>query len=145
MSPAAKAPKSYVRFSTKLTGSVDQISKLIEDNAKLMDTVQELAIQLTHSIGALHSLTVRYAGVANSILDVLSPVLGHLPLIPKKAKDTMADLDRLTQRIIDGQASRSKTIADVQTGLTTGDVTRLQSHAGEIKSLTQSLLAVLPK
>lgn len=148
MSPASKSSrpsKSYTPLSARLTGSIDQISQLIEDNAKLMDTVQEVAIELTRSIGSLHTLTVRYAGVANSILDVLSPVLGGLPFMPKKATGMLTNLERITQRIIDNQAKTSRTIADVHTGLTAGDVTKIQSHAGELKSLTRSLAAVLPK
>ena len=41
--PVAKAglvaskPVTYTRFSSKLTGSLDQISKMVEDNAKILD------------------------------------------------------------------------------------------------------------
>jgi hypothetical protein len=145
MSPAGKSSVSYTRLSTRLTGSIGEISKVIEDNAKLMDTVQEIGIELTHSIGTLHTLTVKYAGVANGILDVVSPVLGHLPLIPKSAKDALTKLESVTKRIVDGHESRSKTIADVQYGLTSGDVTKLRGHTDELKSLTRSLIAILPK
>jgi ABC-type transporter Mla subunit MlaD len=145
MSPVAKSSKSYVHLSEKLTGSVGQINNLIEENAKLMDTVQEVAIELTHAIGTLHSLTVKYAGTANSILDVLSPLMGSLPLIPKRAKDVLGELEHITQRIVNTQTSTGRTIADVQAGLTTADVTKLRTHAGELQSLTKSLLAVLPK
>jgi ABC-type transporter Mla subunit MlaD len=145
MSPASRALKSYTPLSKKLTGSIGQITGVIEDNAKLMDTVQELAIQLTHAMGTLHTLTVKYAGTANSILDVLSPLMGSLPLIPKRAKDVLGDLEHLTQRVVDTQASTSRTIADVQLGLTTADVTRLRGHVGELQSMTKSLLSVLPK
>jgi hypothetical protein len=110
-----------------------------------MDTVQEVGIELTHSIGTLHSLTVKYAGVANGILDVIAPVVRNLPIIPRSARDMLTNLERITQRIVDGQASTSRTIADVQNGLTTGDITKLRSHAGELRSLTRGLLAILPK
>ncbi len=145
MSPAPKAGKSYTPLSKKLTGSIGQITDVIEDNAKLMDTVQEVAIQLTHAMGTLHTLTVKYAGTANSILDVLSPLMGSLPLIPKRAKAVLGNLEHITQRIVDTQASTGRTIADVQMGLTTADVTKLRGHADELQSLTKSLLAVLPK
>jgi ABC-type transporter Mla subunit MlaD len=145
MSPALKAGKSYTPLSKKLTGSIGQITDVIEDNAKLMDTVQEVAIQLTHAMGSLHTLTVKYAGTANSILDVLSPLMGSLPLIPKRAKDVLGNLEHITQRIVDTQASTGRTIADVQMGLTMADVTKLRGHADELQSLTKSLLAVLPK
>ena len=145
MSLTTNAPMSYTPFSTKLTGSLDQISKMIEDNARMIDLIQEVALELTNSIGTLHTLTVRYAGIANSILDVLLPILRGLPLIPKNVMDLLVNLERLTQQIIDNQAGTAKTIADVQTGLSTGDVTKLQSHAGELQDLTRSLTAILPK
>lgn len=140
-----KSSKSYTPLSQRLTGSIDQIGDLIKENAKLMDTVQEIGIELTHSIGTLHSLTVKYAGVANSILDVITPVLDNLPLIPKKAMSTLNKMERLTQKIVDDQAGTSKTIADVQLGLMTGDVTKLGNHSGDLKKLTRSLTSILPK
>ena len=142
---SANAPVSYTPFSAKLTGSLDQISKMIEENAKMIDLIQEVALELTNSIGTLHTLTVRYAGIANSILDVLLPILRGLPLIPKNVMDLLVSLEKITQQIIDSQAATGKTIADVQTGLSTGDVTKLQSHAGELQDLTRNLTAILPK
>ena len=139
------APGSYTRFSTRLTGSLDQISKMIEDNAKMIDLIQEVALELTNSIGTLHALTVKYAGIANGILDVLLPILRGLPIIPKNVMDMLVSLESITQNIIDNQATTGKTITDVQTGLRTGDVNRLQSHAGDLQNLTQSLIAILPK
>ena len=145
MSSTTDAPISYTPFSTKLTGSLDQISKMIEDNAKMIDLIQEVSLELTNSIGTLHTLTVKYAGIANGILDVLLPIVRGLPIIPKNVTGMLASLESLTQQIIDSQAATGKTIADVQTGLSTGDVTKLQSHAGELQNLTRSLTAILPK
>ena len=145
MSLETNAPVSYTRFSAKLTGSLDQISKMIEDNAKMIDLIQEVALELTNSIGTLHTLTVKYAGIANGILDVLLPIVRGLPIIPKNVTDMLANLESITQQIIDSQAATGKTITDVQTGLRTGDVTKLQSHAGELQNLTRSLVAILPK
>lgn len=145
MAATRKSTKAYTPISRKLTGSIDQIGDLIKENAKLMDTVQEVGIELTHSISTLHSLTVKYAGVANSILDVIGPVLSNIPLIPKKASDTLTKLEKVTQRIIDAQASTGRTIADVQMGLTNGDVTKLRNHAGDLQDLTKTLVSILPK
>ena len=118
---------------------------MIQDNARMIDLIQQVALELTNSIGTLHTLTVRYAGIANGILDVLLPIVRSLPLIPRNVTDMLANLERITQQIIDSQAATSKTITDVQTGLSTGDATKLQSHASELQNLTQSLMAVLPK
>ncbi len=145
MSLATDAPVPYTRFSTQLTGSLDQISQMIHDNAKMIDLVQEVALELTNSIGTLHALTVKYAGIANGILDVLLPLVRNLPIIPKNVMDMLVSLERITQQIIDNQATTGKTIADVQTGLRTGDVSTLQAHADDLQDLTRSLVAILPK
>ena len=130
---AVAKPMTYTKFSTKLTGSLDQIGKMIEDNAKMMDSIQEVALELTGSIGALRTLTVKYAGIANQVLDVLLPLMQKIPLIPQKLTQFATDLEKLTQKIIDGQAATNKTITDVRSGLQTGDVSKLQSHTGELR------------
>ena len=107
--------------------------------------IQQVALELTNAIGVLHSLTVQYAGIANGILDLLLPILRGLPLIPKNAMDMLTSLEAITRQIIDTQAGTSKTIADVQSGLSTGDVTKLQGHASSLQDLSRSLLSILPK
>jgi hypothetical protein len=152
MSPTANAksnftptkPATYTKFSSKLTGSLDQISKMIEDNARMIDSIQEVALELTGSIGALHTLTVKYASIANQVLDVLLPFMQKIPLIPPKLTEFATDLEKLTQKIIDSQVATNKTITDVRSGLQTGDVTKLQSHAGDLQNLTKTLSAILP-
>ncbi len=141
---AVAKPMNYTKFSSKLTGSLDQIGKMIEDNARMIDSIQEVALELTGSIGALHTLTVKYAGIANQVLDVLLPLMQKIPLIPPKLTQFATDLEKLTQKIIDGQAATNKTITDVRSGLQTGDVSKLQSHTGELQNLTKTLSAILP-
>jgi hypothetical protein len=145
MTAVSTSPAKFTRFSTKLTGSLDQITKMIEENARMIDLIQEVALELTNAIGSLHTLTVKYAGTANAILDVLLPILRSVPLIPGNVMELLVNLERLTQQIIDGQASTSKTISEVQTGLKTGDVSKLQGHADDLQNLTRTLLAILPK
>lgn len=141
----SNASVPYTRFSTKLTGSLDQITKLIEDNAKMIDLIQEVALELTNSIGGLHALTVKYAGIANGILDVLLPILKNIPFVPQNLTEMLTNLERLTQQIIDNEKKTGKTITDVQTGLRTGDVSKLQAHSEDLQTLTRSFIAILPK
>ncbi|RJP46888.1 MAG: hypothetical protein C4583_18075 [Anaerolineaceae bacterium] len=141
---SAGKPMNYTKFSSKLTGSLDQIGKMIEDNAKMIDSIQEVALELTGSIGALHTLTVKYAGIANQVLDVLLPLMQKIPLIPPKLTQFATDLEKMTQKIIDNQTATNKTITDVRSGLQTGDVSKLQSHAGELQNLTKTISAILP-
>ncbi|MBK9208005.1 MAG: hypothetical protein IPL71_06770 [Anaerolineales bacterium] len=74
---------SFVKFSDKLTGSINDITKIIEQNKEMIDSIQEIAIELTSSIGSLHTLTVKYARTANQILDVLLPFSEICPSSPK--------------------------------------------------------------
>ena len=142
---AAAKPVSYVKFSDKLTDSLNDISRMIQDHKNMIDTIQEIALELTNSIGSLHTLTVKYAGIANSILDGLLPIARGLPIIPKNILQMLINLESITQKIIDNQAQTSKTITDVQSGLKTGDVNKIKGHAGELQNVTRTLTAILPK
>ena len=149
--PVAKAgvssakPVSYVKFSDKLTDSLNDIGKMIQDHKNMIDTIQEIALELTNSIGSLHTLTVKYAGIANNILDGLLPIVRGLPIIPKNIVQLLTNLESITQKIIDNQASTTKTISEVQSGLKTGDVNKIKGHAGALQSVTRTLTGILPK
>jgi hypothetical protein len=136
---------SFVKFSDKLTDSITDITKIIEQNKEMIDSIQEIAIELTSSIGSLHTLTVKYARTANQILDVLLPILKNLPIIPKNVMDLLINLESITQKIIDNETSTSKTITDVRSGLNTGDVNKIRGHADQLKTVTKTLTAMLPK
>jgi hypothetical protein len=118
---------------------------MIQDHKNMIDTIQEVALELTNSIGSLHTLTVKYAGIANNILDGLLPIARGLPIIPKNIRQMLINLESITQKIIDNQAQTSKTITDVQSGLKTGDVNKIKGHAGELQNVTRTLTAILPK
>ncbi|NWG35680.1 MAG: hypothetical protein HXY42_14715 [Chloroflexi bacterium] len=141
--PAAQG-SSMVKFSDKLTDSLNDITKMIEEHKVMIDSIQDIALELTNSIGTLHTLTVKYAGVANNILDGLLPIVKGLPIIPKNIVDLLVKLESITQKIIDSNAQTAKTIADVQTGLKTGDVNKIKGHAGQLQNVTNALKAILP-
>ena len=143
--PIAAKPVSYVKFSDKLTASLTDIEKMIQEHKVMIDTIQEIALELTNSIGSLHGLTVKYAGIANNILDGLLPIAKGLPIIPKNILQMLINLESITQKIIDSNASTAKTITDVQSGLKTGDVNKIKGHAGQLQMLSQSLTSILPK
>jgi hypothetical protein len=136
---------SYVKFSDKLSMSLTDISRMIEEHKTMIDSIQEVALELTTSIGTLHTLTVKYAGIANNILDALLPIVNSLPIIPQSVKTLLTNLEAITQKIIDTNASTSRTITDVQSGLRTGDVNKIKGHAGQLQALTRSLTSILPK
>ena len=143
--PAKPASTSIVRFSDQLTESITDVAKIIEQHKGMIDSIQEIALELTTSIGTLHTLTVKYARTANQILDVLLPILKNLPLIPKNVMQMLVNLEVTTQKIIDNEVSTSKTITDVSAGLRTGDVNKIKGHAGQLQAVTKTLTDILPK
>ncbi len=142
---AGARPVSYVKFSEKLTGSLNDITRMINEHKVMIDSIQEVALELTASIGTLHALTVKYATTANSILDALLPLLRGLPIVPKNVMALLTNLESITQKIIDNKTSTTKTIYDVQAGLRTGDVNKIRGHAGQLQVVTRTLTAMLPK
>ena len=136
---------SIVKFSDKLTDSLNDITRMINEHKSMIDSIQEVALELTYSIGTLHTLTVKYAGIANDILDGLLPIARGLPIIPKNILQMLINLESITQKIIDNNLKTAKTITDVQTGLKTGDVNKIKGHAGELQNVTKALTAILPK
>jgi hypothetical protein len=151
LNPTAKAgvvaakPGAPVKFSDKLTASLNDITGMIEEHKSMIDSIQEIALELTNSIGTLHTLTVKYASIANNILDGLLPIAKGLPIIPKNILEMLINLESITQKIIDSNTQTAKTISDVQTGLKTGDVNKIKGHAGELQNVTKALTAILPK
>ena len=144
-SAVRKPSGKYTKFSDKLSDSLGDINRMISENAEMIDSVQEIALGLTDAMEVLHTLTVKYAGIANSILDALLPIVKNLPIIPKKVTALLVDLEEMTQKIIDDSKKTAKTITDVSSGLKTGDVSKLKGHAGELKSVTDKLTKILPK
>jgi hypothetical protein len=134
----------HVKFSDKLTDSLDDISGMIREHQGMIDSIQEIALELTEAIGSLHTLTLKYAGKANQVLDLLLPVLNSVPLVPKKVTTLLTDMEKWTQKIIDNQAKTKKTIVDVKSGLKTGDVNKLKGKTGELKKVTKTLTALIP-
>ena len=145
MIAAKTSSGSIVKFSDQLTKSVTDVAQIIEQHKGMIDSIQEIALELTTSIGTLHTLTVKYARTANQILDVLLPILKNLPLIPKNVMQMLVNLEVTTQKIIDNEVSTSKTITDVSAGLRTGDVNKIKGHAGQLQAVTKTLIDILPK
>lgn len=144
-SAVSAKPVSFVKFSDKLTGSINDITRIIEQHKVMIDSIQEIALELTSSIGSLHTLTVKYARIANQILDNLLPILKNLPIIPKNIMQMLVNLESMTQKIIDNEVITKKTITDVQSGLRTGDVNKIRGHAGQLQAVTKTLTGMLPK
>ncbi|MCJ7699989.1 MAG: hypothetical protein MUO62_00260, partial [Anaerolineales bacterium] len=111
----------------------------------MIDTIQETALELTSAMGTLNTLTLKYAKKTNEILDVILPIIGKVPFVPDKIEELLVQMEKWTQNIIDNEKSTSKTISDVQAGLRTGDVAKIKDHTDDLKKVTNTLMAILPK
>ena len=134
---------SVVKFSDKLTDSLEDITKMIQEHKDMIDAIQEISLELTSAIGSLHSLTLKYAKKANQILDALLPIVTGIPLIPKNITKLLVDLEKWTQNIIDNGNSTSKTIREVKSGLQTGNVSKLKGHTTDLKKVTRTLTSII--
>lgn len=144
ISPVVTSGK-YVKLSDKLTDSINDITKMINQHKDMIDSIQDVGIQLTGAIGSLHAVTVKYAGMANSVLDTLLPLMKNFPMVPPKLVELATMMEKVTQDIIDNSQTTAKTISDVNSGLRTGDVNRLKAHSGELQKLTKNLTDMVSK
>jgi len=134
----------YIKFSDKLTGSLNEITRMIQANKDMIDSVQEMALELTTVFSTLHTLTLKYARMANAILDVVVPIIAKIPLVSPKVIQIASDMEKLTQKIIDNSPGTEKVIQDVKAGLVNADVSKLKAHTGELQKVTKTLKAALP-
>lgn len=135
---------NYVKFSNKLSDSLEDISVQLRQHTQMIDSIQEVALELTTAIGSLHTITVKYARQANQFLDILVPIIRNLPIVPKNARDMVVNLEKWTQKIIDNEVRTASTINSVRGGLQTGDVNKLKAHAAELQGVTKALTGLLP-
>lgn len=142
---AAPSKTSYVKFSNKLSDSLEDISNTVRQNAQMIDSIQEMALELSTAFSSLHSVAVKYARSANQLLDILVPVVKNLPIIPKNAQTMIVNLEKWTQMIIDNEAKTAGTISSVRSGLQSGDVNKLKTHAADLQAVTKTLTNLVPK
>ena len=126
------------RFSEKLSDSLNDIAAVVREHQQMIDSIQDVALELATAIGTLHTLTVKYAGTANKVLDGVLPIVQNLPIVPKNVRDLLVNLERWTQRIMDNNVKTAAAITDVQIGLETGDVSRLRQQAAQLQNVTKN-------
>jgi hypothetical protein len=148
--PAAAKPlsaaqgKDFVHFSDKLTGTLEEVTRAIEENKAVIDTVQELGIELSHTIASLSVTAVKYVRVVDSMLDTIVPILDSIPLVPQKTKDFLDHVRSLTDKLVSSCETSQRIASDVEGGLTRGEVTKLKTHSVELKSVVTALRNILP-
>ena len=83
--------------------------------------------------------------MGDDVLNTLLPVLRNLPIIPENVMGMLDGLEGMTKKLADNQEGTAKTLAEVHSSLSTGDVSKLQAHAAELQQLSKTLTSILPK
>lgn len=148
--PAAAKPSAqptageYVHFSDKMTGALRNINNVIEDNRGTLDSIQDMAVQLTRTIISLRAVVMRYVEAADNVLEKIVPIMENLPIIPDKVMDFARDARVWAQKISDASDLVEKVLPGVERSLTTADISGLQSSAGDVANLTRALQQMIP-
>lgn len=114
--------------------------RTLKENKETMDTIQEIAIELTRATSQLQSLTFKHIKQVDKILDSAIPLLSVIP--PLKAKlDALgiSDTRDASKIIVETSSSAEAIIHDVEEALVKADAKRLKKYSEELKQITQVL------
>jgi len=144
--PAAskEADKDYVHFSDKMTGALMNINKVIDDNRGTLDSIQDMAVQLTRTVSSLRVIIMRYVDMADNILETIVPIMESLPIFPDSFKEFAKDALALSKKISAASEMAEKVLPGVERSLTTADIASLQNSTGDVANLTRVLQDLLP-
>lgn len=138
-----KSAKDYVRFSTQVQQSLEEMSKSIGSYANTMDTVQEVGINLTRMAVSLATTAGKYAQSVNSILQAVLPLLTSLPLLDKKTQGFLNGLQSTAGSLLSVVGNAESLARGAEQGLLGADANQLQSLLPELKKLPQVVEAAL--
>lgn len=136
--------KPHVRFSDRLTASLEEVSNIIEENKATLDAIQDIALEVTRTAGFLGAAAARYARMVDSVLDTAVPILSNIPLVNQRTLDLIIDLQELANNILEACTVADRVIPDLEEGLLNADVVKLQAHTGDLEKMTAALQRVLP-
>ena len=143
-STAKPATGEYVHFSDKMTGALRNINNVIEDNRGTLDSIQDMAVQLTRTIISLRLIVMKYVDTAENVLGTLVPIMEKLPILPDKVMDFARDAQMWAKKISDASDLVEKVLPGVERSLTTADISGLQTSAGDVANLTRALQEMIP-
>lgn len=144
----AKAGKGYVHFSDKMTESLQNINRVIIDNRSTLDSIQDMAVELTRAVQTLEQAAVKYIRMVDGVLEQLIPIMKSIPLVPKGVVVMATNIEATTTKFLAACDMAERVLPGVEAGLTTADMTKLKASTGDVQKLTitlQSLLAGMDK
>jgi len=136
---AKPAAGNYVHFSDKMTSALMNINDVIEDNKGTLDSIQDMALQLTRTVIVLRTVVMKYVGMVDNILETAVPIMEKLPIFPENVKEFARDALALAKKISTASEMAEKVLPGVEASLMSADVTRLQTSSGDVANLTKAL------
>ncbi len=136
--------KKYVHFSDKMTESLMNINKVIQENKSTLDSVQDMAVELTRAIRSLETVAVRYIKIIDSILDAALPVMKTVPIFGEKVLNFVTEAQALSDKLMATCQLAETVLPNVEAGLSSADMTQLKSSTGDVQKLTKSFQLLIP-
>jgi hypothetical protein len=143
MALAKKSSKDYVHFSDKMTEALQNINKVIVDNRSTLDSIQDMAVELTRSVQVLEKAAVKYIRMVDGVLEQAIPVMKNIPLVPKKILALAVKIEATTTKFLAACELAEKVLPGVEEGLTTANMTKLQASTVDVQRLTTSLQSLV--
>jgi len=140
---AKRSGKNYVHFSDKITEALENINTVIVDNRSTLDSIQDMAVELTRSVQVLEKASVRYIRLVDGVLEQVIPIMRNIPLVPKKLLALFVKIEATTTKFLAACELAEKVLPGVEEGLTTANMTKLQASTGEVQRLTTTLQSLV--
>lgn len=131
--------ETYTHFSDKITDALMDIHHVIDDNRGTLDSIQDMAIQLTRSIQVLRVVVMKYVSTADKLLETVVPIMDKLPVFPDSVRDFAQDALTLANKITEVSVLAEKVLPGVEASLMTADIAGLQASTSDVARLTRSL------
>lgn len=119
---------------------------LFTENQEAIDTLQNIAIDLTKTASAIQSFSSRNAQQVSDILDSTIPLLATIPLVGKRIDNTgLSKLQNLSKTVINVSTQAATVIQDVEQALVNADIKELKTYPQKLQQTNQSLRILLTK
>jgi hypothetical protein len=135
-----------------------RITKTIQDNQALMNSVQDAAIQLTEICAELQTLAFKHSDKVRPILKNVRDtvrLVGEVPLIGKTEiggkisaladHEKFQEVDDLSAAIVDSTKGAKKVIDDLRRALTTLDAKPILAYSKQLAGIRATLTELLKR
>lgn len=113
---------------------------LFQENQESVDTLQNLAIDLTKTASTIQSFSSKNAQQVSDILDTTIPLLANIPFVGKKIDNTgLSRLQNLSKTVMNVSTQAATVIQDVEQALVNADIKELKTYPQKLQELNQSL------